>query len=201
MLLHKNNTITPEEYLNLERLSEFKNEYFNGEMFAMAGASREHNQISSNIIRVLANQLLDTQCTVFASDMKIKIDAIGKYTYPDVVVVCGGGQYEDDFNDTLLNPIVIMEILSKSTEGYDRGDKFYHYQLIDSFIEYILISQNFYRVEKFVRQIDGTWIYSKYNNPQDVVKVESLKAISPIKCEITLEEIYQKVNIRSLYEL
>lgn len=205
MLLKKKYKITPQEYLNAERLSESKNEYFNGEVFAMAGASMEHNQISSNIIRVLGNQLVESPCTVFANDMKIKIEAIEKYTYPDIVVVCGNGEFEQDKensddkaikdeyereNDILLNPIVIMEILSISTEGYDRGDKFSHYQFIDSFIEYLLISQYVCRVEKFIRQKDKTWIYSTYSNLEDTVKIES------INCDLPVAEIYRKVNLK-----
>ncbi len=205
MLLNKKYKITPQEYLIAERLSESKNEYFNGEIFAMAGASMEHNQISSNIVRVLGNQLVESQCTVLANDMKIKIEAIEKYTYPDIVVVCGNGEFEQDKensddkaindeyerkNDILLNPIVIMEILSASTEGYDRGDKFSHYQFIDSFIEYILISQYVCRVEKFIRQKDKTWIYSTYSNLEDTVKIES------INCDLPVAEIYRKVNLK-----
>lgn len=205
MLLNKKYKITPQEYLIAERLSESKNEYFNGEIFAMAGASMEHNQISSNIVRVLGNQLVESQCTVLANDMKIKIEAIEKYTYPDIVVVCGNGEFEQDKensddkaikdeyereNDILLNPIVIMEILSISTEGYDRGDKFSHYQFIDSFIEYILISQYVCRVEKFIRQKDKTWIYSTYSNLEDTVKIES------INCDLPVADIYRKVNLK-----
>lgn len=205
MLLNKKYKITPQEYLIAERLSESKNEYFNGEIFAMAGASMEHNQISSNIVRVLGNQLVESQCTVLANDMKIKIEAIEKYTYPDIVVVCGNGKFEQDKensddkaikdeydreNDILLNPIVIMEILSISTEGYDRGDKFSHYQFIDSFIEYLLISQYVCRVEKFIRQKDKTWIYSTYSNLEDTVKIES------INCDLPVAEIYRKVNLK-----
>ncbi len=205
MLLNKKYKITPQEYLIAERLSESKNEYFNGEIFAMAGASMEHNQISSNIVRVLGNQLVESQCTVLANDMKIKIEAIEKYTYPDIVVVCGNVEFEQDKensddkaikdeyereNDILLNPIVIMEILSISTEGYDRGDKFSHYQFIDSFIEYILISQYVCRVEKFIRQKDKTWIYSTYSNLEDTVKIES------INCDLPVADIYRKVNLK-----
>ena len=205
MLLNKKYKITPQEYLIAERLSESKNEYFNGEIFAKAGASMEHNQISSNIVRVLGNQLVESQCTVLANDMKIKIEAIEKYTYPDIVVVCGNVEFEQDKensddkaikdeyereNDILLNPIVIMEILSASTEGYDRGDKFSHYQFIDSFIEYLLISQYVCRVEKFIRQKDKTWIYSTYSNLEDTVKIES------INCDLPVAEIYRKVNLK-----
>ncbi len=154
----------------------------------MAGASREHNQISSNIVRVLGNQLLEEPCTIFSSDMKVRMEEIGKYTYPDIVVVRENEEYEDENNDVLLNPIVIVEILSDSTEAYDRGDKFSHYQTLDSFVEYILISQYFCGVEKFARQDDQTWIYTKYQTMEQIVRIEAIDS------ELLLSEIYGKVN-------
>ncbi|MBF0202839.1 MAG: Uma2 family endonuclease [Desulfamplus sp.] len=188
MLLQEKTGITPEEYLALERESEIKNEYFGGEIFAMAGASSEHNKISTNIVRVLGNQLLEKPCNIFSSDMKVKMKEIKKYTYPDIVVVCGNEEYDDENNDILLNPIMIIEILSDSTEAYDRGDKFSHYQLIGTFSEYILISQYFPKVEKFLRQKNNTWIYSKYEKLEDIVSIES------IKCELPMSDVYRKVN-------
>lgn len=189
MLPEKKNRITPQEYLAIERKAGARNEYFDGEIFAMAGASREHNQITSNIVRVTGNQLIEKPCSVFSSDMRIKIEEAGKYTYPDIVIACESQEFEDENNDVLLNPIVIMEILSDSTEAYDRGDKFAHYQLLDSFVEYILISQYFCRVEKFIRRNDETWIYSKYQTMEDIVEIET------VKCELPLSEIYRKVKL------
>ena len=194
MPLQEKDKINSEEYLASERNAEIKSEYFNGEIFAMAGASREHNQISANIVRVLGNQLLEKPCSVFSSDMKVKIKEIKKYTYPDIVIVCEKEKYEDENNDILLNPLVIIEILSDSTEAYDRGNKFSHYQLIDSFAEYILVSQYFCKVEKFTRRKDETWIYSKYHSAEDIVRIEL------IKCELPIFEIYRKVNF-SQYHL
>jgi len=188
MLPQKKYKISPEEYLAFERKSETRSEYFDGEIFAIAGASREHNQISANIVRVLGNQLLEKSCSVFSSDMKVKIIEIDKYTYPDIVVVCENEEYEDENDDILLNPLVIMEILSDSTEAYDRGDKFYHYQFIDSFTEYILVSQYFPKVEKFIRRKNGTWIYSRCQSMEDIVEIDL------IKCEIPVSEIYRKVK-------
>jgi Uma2 family endonuclease len=194
MLLQKKNKISREEYLASESVSETRNEYFDGEMFAMAGASREHNQIAGNIVRVLGNQLLEKPCSVFSSDMKVKIQPIGKYSYPDIVVVCEKEKYEDENNDVLLNPVVIIEILSHSTEAYHRGDKFAHYQLLDSLAEYILVSQYVCRVEKFARRDDETWIYSTYQSMEDVAGIEA------VKCELPLSELYRKVNfISNLY--
>ena len=189
MLLPKKAKITPKDYLASERQAETKSEYFDGETFAMAGASREHNQIASNIVRVLGNQLLEMPCSVFSSDMKVKIEKIEKYTYPDIVVVCEKEAFEDEHNDVLLNPIAIIEILSDSTEAYDRGDKFAHYQRLDSFVEYLLVSQYVCRVEKFHRRDDGTWIYSTYQTMEAVVEIES------ISCELPVSEIYRKVNL------
>ena len=152
--------ISPEEYLTGERDGDIRHEYFAGEVFAMAGASREHNQISTNIVRLLGNQLLEKPCSVFASDMKVKVQKKKKYSYPDIVVVCEKEEYEDEHNDVLLNPVVLIEILSDSTEAYDRGDKFSHYQDIPSFTEYILVSQYTFKMERFTRQPDNSWVYT-----------------------------------------
>lgn len=185
--LPKRSFLTAEEYLAIERKAEFKSEYFQGEMFAMAGALKPHNLIVSNVIRVLGNQLLERDCNVYPSDMRIKIKKIEKYTYPDIAVTCGKEIFEDDYVDTLLNPIVIFEILSHSTEARDRGEKFQHYQFIESLMEYILTAQDTVRVEQYVRQNDRTWMYSQYQNLEDIVKLES------INCELSLKEVYVKV--------
>jgi Uma2 family endonuclease len=179
--------LTPEEYLEIERKAEFKSEYFNGEIFAMVGASRPHNRIVSNIIRTLDTQLLKRDCNIYPSDMRVKIKKIGKYTYPNVVVTCGKEIFEDTYVDTLLNPVVICEILSDSTEAYDRGKKFQHYQFIESLAEYILITQDAVRVEQYVRQNDKTWVYDGYQNIDDIVKLES------VGCELALKELYVNV--------
>ncbi|MCP5197385.1 MAG: Uma2 family endonuclease [Gammaproteobacteria bacterium] len=123
--------LTPEQYLYRERQSGVKSEYFDGEIFARAGASREHHQIAANLVRVLGTQLLERPCNVYSSDMKVHIDKARKYTYPDVVVACQPEQFEDAQRDVLLNPVVIIEILSDSTEADDRGHKFLHDQLLD----------------------------------------------------------------------
>jgi Uma2 family endonuclease len=190
MLLPKKDKIIPKDYLALERQALIKSEYFDGEIFAMAGASREHNQIASNIVRVLGNQFLEKPCSVYSSDMKVKMEEIQKYTYPDVVVSCDPEAFEDESNDVLINPMVIFEILSDSTEAYDRGEKFAHYQLLDSLAEYILVSQYFCRVDKFLRRDDNAWIYSAYQKMEDIVKLDS------VSCEVPVSEIYRKVNFR-----
>jgi len=185
--LPKRSLLTAEEYLAIERKAEFKSEYFQGEMFAMAGVQRPHNLIANNSIRVLGNQLLERDCNVYSSDMRVKIKKIGKYTYPDVAVACGKEIFEDDYIDTLLNPMVIFEILSHSTEAHDRGTKFQHYQFIESLVEYILITQESVRVEQYVRQSDRTWLYGQYQNLEDIVKLES------IGCKLSLKDVYVKV--------
>lgn len=189
MLFPKKDRITFKDYLASERQAEIKSEFFDGETLARPGASREHNQIASNIVRVLGNQFLEKPCTVYSSDMKVKVEEIQKYTYPDVVVSCDREEYEDENNDVLLNPMVIFEILSDSTEAYDRGEKFAHYQLLGSLAEYILISQHFCRVEKFQRRDDNAWIYSACQEMDDIVKLES------VSCELPDSEIYRKVTL------
>src|SRR5206468_11320243 len=136
--------------------------------FAMAGASRRHNLITANILRVLGNQLLERTCNVYPSDMRVKISKIGKYTYSDVVVACGEERFEDEHNDTLLNSVVIIEVLSESTEAYDRGKKFEQYQHIESLVEYILIAQDHHSVERYVRQAGRTWTYSAFHSLEDI---------------------------------
>lgn len=179
--------LTPEEYLAAERKAETRSEYFAGEVFAMVGASKRHNLIAANIIRVLGNQLLERACNVYPSDMRVKVSATGKYTYPDVVVACEPELFDDAENDTLLNPVVIIEVLSASTEAYDRGKKFEQYQQIASLTEYILVAQEPYRIEQYVRQNDKEWRYSEYHAVGEVIK------ISVIGCEIALKDAYAKV--------
>jgi Uma2 family endonuclease len=181
--------LTPEEYLAIERRSEFKSEYFAGHVFALAGASKRHNLIVANLIRALGNQLLDRPCNVYPSDMRVKVRKTGAYMYPDVVVACGDEQFEDDQNDTLLNPVVIIEVLSESTEAYDRGRKFEQYQYIESLAEYLLIAQDSYRIEQYVRQDDGTWRYSEFHSLDDVVQ------LSAIGCNLDLKDMYAKVEV------
>ena len=180
--------LTPEEYLASERKSEAKSEYFGGEVFAMVGASKRHNLIAANLIRILGNQLLDRPCNVYPSDMRVKINATGKYTYPDIVVACDEERFDDEEKDTLLNPVVIIEVLSESTEAYDRGKKFEHYQRLESLTDYLLVAQDPYRVEQYVRQEGREWRYSEYHNAEDVVKVNS------IGCALALKDVYAKVE-------
>jgi len=181
--------LTPEEYLAKERLAEYKSEFYKGEIFAFAGASKEHNTIVINLILKLAPQLRKRNCEIYSNDMRVKVNATGLYTYPDVVVVCGESQFEDDENDTLLNPMVLIEVLSPSTENYDRGAKFEHYRNIDSLSDYILVAQDKSHVEHYVRQSDRIWLFSEYKLVKDKFQIQS------IDCELTVEEIYEKVEM------
>ncbi len=181
------NRFTPQEYLALERMSQTRNEYHDGGIFAMSGASREQNLIAGNLFRDIGNQLEDRPCETYMNDMRVWIEATGLYTYPDVVVVCGEPRFQDREVDTLLNPTVIVEVLSPSTEAYDRGDKFRHYRRIDSLREFVLISQDRMIVERYTRQ-GKDWVLSDMTDPDQVLKLES------IGCQIPLDRIYAKIK-------
>ena len=180
--------LTPEEYLAKERKAEYKSEYSGGEIFAMSGATRAHNLIAGNVSRETGNQLRDRPCEVYQSDMRVKVSPTGLYAYPDVEVVCDQPQFEDAEVDTLLNPTVLFEVLSESTEDYDRGKKFEHYRTLESLQEYVLVAQEKCHVEQFTRQPDGRWILWETNDPEAVLELGS------IGCELKLSEIYAKVE-------
>ena len=183
--------LTPQEYLAIERNADCKSEYYDGEMFAMAGAKRWHNLIAGNVAKRLGLQLDDRQCEVYASDMRVKVSPTGMYTYPDVVIVCGEPHFEDRHLDTLTNPTVIVEVLSESTEAYDRGDKFAHYRRLESLTDYVLISQDKMRVEHYVRygEAGKQWVLTEINDPNDTLNLTSLD------CAISLRDIYEKVQL------
>ena len=189
MSVHHKSLLTPEEYLAIERKAETKSEYFAGEIFLMAGASEKHNLIVANLVGEFRMQLKKRPCKVYPSDMRVKIQTTRLYTYPDVVVVCTEPEFEDDRNDTLLNPTLIIEVLSDSTEAYDRGKKFEHYRTLNTLSDYLLVSQDNPRVEYYIRQPDGKWLFSAYNNLQDKIELSS------IECALPLVEIYDKVEI------
>ena len=180
---------TPEEYLAFERASETKHEYFGGEIFAMVGASWAHNQIVANLLRILGNQLLESPCQPMPSDQRMKVIATGLYTYPDVTVVCSEPEFEPDIFDTLLNPKLIVEVLSESTEAYDRGQKFAQYRTIDSFQEYVLISQREYGIEVFTRQDKAPWLFS------DARGLDANLELPSIDCTLPLKDVYYRVAI------
>ena len=157
--------LTPEEYLALERKATIKSEYVNGQMYAMSGASRAHNLICLNIGGELRTQLKERACEVYTNDMRVRVTAAGLYTYPDVLVVCEEPRFEDDSFDILLNPTVLFEVLSPSTEAYDRGAKFGYYRQLDSMQEYTLVSQDLTRVEHYIRHKEQ-WIPDGIRQPQ-----------------------------------
>lgn len=179
---------SPQEYLKLERKAEYKSEYFAGEIFAMSGASEEHNLIVGNVFAALHTQFRGRPCKVYASDMRVKVSKTGLYTYPDVVAVCEEAQLEDDQLDTLLNPTVLIEVLSKSTEAYDRGDKAGHYRKLPSLAEYLLISQDKPHVEHYVRQSDNRWLLSEASELHDIVTLPA------VGCTLSLADVYDKVD-------
>ena len=177
---------TPEEYLDRERRAEYKSEYFAGEIVAMAGAKRKHNLIGSNITTSLNVQLRDAPCEVYTNDMKVQADKARQFSYPDVVVVCSEPQFRDDQDDVLQNPTVIVEVLSPSTEAYDRGEKFLRYRRLESLQEYLLVTQNERRVEQFTKQSDGSWRMTETTE-------ESL-TLESVGCTLSFDDIYNKVT-------
>lgn len=180
--------LTAEQYLEFERKSETKHEYFNGEIFAMAGARRRHNVIAWNVGGELRQKLKGKNCEAYPADMRVFVPETGLYTYPDLVVVCGEPQFQDDIFDTLLNPVLIIEVLSDSTESYDRGKKFQHYRSIETLQEYVLISPDEARIEKYVKQGDGFWFFT------EAVGLDSEIEFASIECRIALAEVYDKID-------
>jgi Uma2 family endonuclease len=179
--------LTPEEYLEIERAAERKSEYFAGEMFAMAGATRRHILIVTNLVIGLGQSLKGRPCEVYSTDMRLRITPSGLYTYPDVMVACGEFQFADDQKDTLLNPVVIVEVLSESTRDYDRGRKFQHYRTLPSLQEYLTIAQDEVHVEHWLRP-EGEWRLREFSDLGKTVRLDS------ISCMLPLAEIYDKVD-------
>ena len=178
--------LTPEEYLVSERKATVKSEYIHGEILAMSGASLAHTRITADIVTELNNQLRGGKCEVISNDMRVKTSAKGAYFYPDVIVFCGEPEFEDNVFDTLLNPTLVIEVLSPSTEVYDRGEKFRHYQELASLREYVLVSQDRVRVEQY-RLAKTQWVQTEFQAREDVLPVAS------IGCELPLQDIYRRV--------
>ncbi|MBL8167171.1 MAG: Uma2 family endonuclease [Acidobacteria bacterium] len=178
--------LMPEEYLAIERQSAEKSEYVDGVMYVMAGGSPNHSLIGGNVLTELNTQLKRSPCRVFNSDLKVCVPSKRKYFYPDVTVVCGAPQFDDD-QDVLLNPLLLIEVLSDSTAGYDRARKFLYYQEIESFSEYLLLSQDEFVVEHYVKQPNGSWIYTVARGEEQSVE------LTTINCRLQLRDIYAKV--------
>ncbi len=181
--------ISPAEYLKIDFRSDHKNEYFDGQIYMMAGASANRNLIAVSLGVALHTRLRNRGCSIYASDMRVKVEETESYTYPDVSVVCGQPRYENTTPETLLNPKVIFEILSPSTEQHDRGLKLRHYRKIDSLTDYILVSQSAYHLEQHARQPDDTWLLT------DIIGREAVLHLPSLNCEIELAEIYQQVSL------
>ena len=182
-------SLTEQEYIEFERESTTKHEYYDGQIYAMTGASRIHNLIVGNTLASLHGQLRRKPCEIFPSDMRVKIQKTGLNTYPDIVIICGELQFTDDVLDTLLNPLVLIEILSPSTERYDRGMKSQHYRTIETLRDYILIAQDHYHIEHYSRQDSGQWLL------QEATGVEARIAILSIESTLLLADVYEKVDI------
>ena len=179
---------TVAEYLSMDRDASEKHEFAFGEIYAMGGASARHVEIVGNIVSELRNHLRQRPCRVYSTDLRLCVDADNRYTYPDVVVVCSQPQFLDDRLDTLLNPDLIVEVLSESTRNYDRGDKFQQYRGIPSFREYLLVDQAKAHVERYSKQQDGTWSLWETDSLDHVVHLESIAVMLPVS------EIYLKVE-------
>ncbi len=180
--------LTPEEYLTFERKATIKHEYRKGHIFAMSGASRAHSFITGDIFGELREQLKGQKCEVHSSDMRVRIQSTNSYFYPDVVVACNEPLFEDKDYDSLLNPRVIIEVLSPSTEAYDRGEKFELYKQNNSLREYLLVSQAEIKVEHFYLQNIG-WSRTEFLKPDDVV------TLSSIDCDLHLRDIYARTEL------
>jgi Uma2 family endonuclease len=179
--------LSPEEYLSLERRAEFKSEYIDGVAYAMAGGSERHNLITGNLVTELNLQLRATDCKVYPSDMKVRLPNSKKFFYPDVSVVCGETQFADKERDVILNPVLVVEVLSESTEAFDRGKKFSSYQQIESLREYLLVSQGEFLVEHYLRQETG-WFYTRASG------LDSALALPSLDCRLALSDLYSKVT-------
>lgn len=181
--------VTPEEYLHRERVAAEKSEYIDGQVYAMAGANAPHNLIAGNTLAALHAVFRGRGCRVFNSDMKVLVDDTGLFTYPDVSALCGTPEYLDATQDVLVNPTLIVEVLSPSTESYDRGAKFRNYRRLPSLQEYVLISQKRVLLERYVRQPSGDWLLTEFRSLGDVVELPSVQATLP------LSEVYAEIDV------
>ena len=180
--------ISPEEYLAIERRATYRSEYLNGEMFAMAGATRQHNRISSNVVSEINQHIKSRDCNVYSSDFRVHVPSTGYFTYPDIVITCGKEEFTDAHNDILVNPLVVMEILSDSTASIDRGRKFEQYRELASFAEYLLIDQRTPHIDQYILHDSQEWRY------RDIRGIDEQVTIQAIDCTLLLRDIYHKVE-------
>lgn len=188
MSVEPHRRISIEDYLAAERRAETKSEYLDGEVFSMSGASLRHNRAVWNLAGSLYGQLRGRGCEAFVSDMRVRIPATDLFTYPDIAVVCGEPRFDGSELDTLLNPTLLIEVLSPSTEGYDRGKKFAHYRTLESLREYVLVAQEEVRVELFTRREDGHWLLSEAGQLDETIP------LAAIGCELRLADVYERVS-------
>jgi Uma2 family endonuclease len=181
--------ISPEEYLSIERRATYRSEYLNGEMFAMAGATRQHNRISSNVVSEINQHIKPRDCNVYSSDLRVHVPSTGYFTYPDIVITCGKEEFTDTHNDILVNPLVVIEILSDSTASIDRGRKFEQYRELASFVEYLLIEQRTPHIEQYIFHDSQEWRY------RDIRGIDEQVTIQAIDCTLLLRDIYHKVDL------
>ena len=186
--LPKEKKYTSEEYLALEEKAEYKSEYDDGQITAMAGGTLNHARITSNIDRLFGGKLKET-CESLTTDVKVRVEDYRKFYYPDVLVICGKPELYQKRNDTIVNPILIVEVLSDSTEAKDRGEKMLAYRTLESLREYVLVSQDKAIVEQYIKNEGGNWLHKATIGLKSVVKFES------IEVELTLEKIYQRVEL------
>lgn len=181
----------PQDYLTQERQAEFKSEYIDGDVVAMTGASRQHNLISLNIAASLHSQLRSRPCEIYMGDMRVAVDEAKFYTYPDIVVACEDPQFLDGELDTLLNPTLLIEVLSPSTASYDRGEKFSRYRQLSSLQEYLIVAQSTPALEHYRKQNEREWILI------DITDCEALVELPSIQCQLAMRDIYEKANFDS----
>jgi len=183
---------TEAEYLAFELASQEKHEFIDGEIVAMSGASEDHNLIATSTLSSLFMQLRKGSCKVYPSDMRVRVGKSRQYTYPDVSIVCGKPLFASDQKDTLLNPIVIIEVLSSSTEAYDRGDKFMLYRTLKSLQEYILISQSRIQIEHYIRQPNNQWLLSEIKQLDDSIQLTS------VGCKLLASDVYEQIEFNDV---
>jgi Uma2 family endonuclease len=186
---------TEAEYLALDRASEIRYEFYRGEIFAMSGASLQHNRINFNLSGCLHGQLKDRDCEAFANDMRVKVQSTTLYTYPDIVITCNKPRFLDSDVDTLLNPQVVIEVLSDSTEKYDRGKKFEHYRTVPSLREYVLVAQDRAHIDRFSLNEQGQWVLDDASGLDAVIELTS------VECRLPLADVYAKVEFPPAEEI
>lgn len=177
-----------QQYFELEATSEIKHEYYRGATYAITGASARHNLIVANIIGLLHSQLRGSPCRVFPSDLRLKIEQTGLYTYPDVSVICGTIQFDAGRQDTVTNPSVLIEVLSPRTENYDRGKKFEHYRTIETLQVYIVVAQDRMHIEQYIRQDEHRWLLVDFFTPEQVLQIDTTD------CNLPLADVYEYIS-------